>query len=83
MHCNVISDSLAGRLRLHIPLTYFYSRLSDDGRGYHFAGVQRWMRKVDLFPSADTQQAAVDAVLIPLHLTRKNTSNPLLQSCFG
>lgn len=70
------------RPRLHIPLTYFYSRLSNDGRGYDYAGVQRWFRKVDLFPShnhgegdgSDGGRAdcCVDAVLVPLHLGRSH-----------
>jgi len=39
--------------RLHIPLTYFYSKLTGEGRGYDYAGVQRWLRRVPLFPAGD------------------------------
>ena len=69
------------RPRLHIPLTYFYSRLSDEGRGYDYTGVRRWLRKVQLFPPAATATdtaggegggeglgECIDAVLVPLHL---------------
>ena len=73
----VVSDASGlRRPRLHIPLTYFYARLTNDGRGYDYCGVQRWLRKVELFPKHshgegdDTNGAntCVDAVLVPLHL---------------
>eukprot|EP01048_Picozoa_sp_COSAG05_P010634 COSAG05_NODE_951_length_6466_cov_130.129417_2_plen_233_part_00 len=59
------------RARIHTPLSYFYARLTSDKHGtydpqlkqhYDYAGVQRWLRKVDLFAPNGP-----DALVIPLH----------------
>eukprot|EP00668_Euglena_longa_P029672 GGOE01037036.1.p1 GENE.GGOE01037036.1~~GGOE01037036.1.p1 ORF type:complete len:622 (+),score=141.17 GGOE01037036.1:140-1867(+) len=54
-------SSQPGFPKCHFFNTFFYERLSSEGKGYHYGNVRRWTRKVDIF--------GFDKVIVPIHLS--------------
>eukprot|EP00004_Rigifila_ramosa_P001373 TRINITY_DN11304_c0_g1_i2.p1 TRINITY_DN11304_c0_g1~~TRINITY_DN11304_c0_g1_i2.p1 ORF type:complete len:536 (-),score=127.95 TRINITY_DN11304_c0_g1_i2:52-1473(-) len=44
----------------HVFSTFFFTKLTKEGRGFDYSSVQKWTRRIDLF--------ACSKVLVPLHL---------------
>ena len=47
-------------LHVHAFNSFFYELLSKKGRGYDYARVRKWTRRIDIF--------ALDKVLVPVHI---------------